>query len=84
MGSPDLHGASSTIISSLSLDRCGLLDLFGDFPSGTNNVRPTQGGVAAHRRHGLEVEDEGHLKDIVVIFVFIGVLCSPRCFLLMP
>jgi transposase len=28
-------------------DRCGLLDLFGDFPSGTNNVRPARGGAAA-------------------------------------
>jgi hypothetical protein len=43
---------------------CGLLNPFGDFPSTTNNVRPTHGGAAAvaHRRHGLEVEDEGHLK----------------------
>jgi hypothetical protein len=51
---------------------CGLLDPFGDFPSATKNVRPTQGGAAAaaRRRHGLEVEDEGLLKDLVVIFVF--------------
>jgi hypothetical protein len=63
-------------------DRCGLLDPFGDFPSATNNVRPTHGGaaVAAHRRHGLEVEDEGLLKDLVVIFVFLGVICTIRCF----
>ena len=57
-------------------DGCGLLDPFGDFPSATNNVRLTQGGaaVAARRRHGLEVEDEGLLKDLVVIFVFLLVL----------
>jgi hypothetical protein len=63
-------------------DGCGLLDPFGDFPSATNNVRPTQGGAAAaaRRRHGLEVEDEGLLKDFVVIFVFLGVLCTVRCF----
>jgi hypothetical protein len=56
-------------------DGCGLLDPFGDFPSVTNNVRPTQGGAAAaaRRRHGLEVEDEGLLKTLVVIFVFLEV-----------
>jgi hypothetical protein len=62
-------------------DGCGLLDPFGDFPPVINNVRPTQGGaaVAAHRRHGLDVEDEWLLKDLVVIFVFL-VLCTVRCF----
>jgi hypothetical protein len=61
---------------------CGLHDPFGDFLSATNNVRPTQGGAAAaaRRRHGLEVEDEGLLKDLVVIFVFLGVLCTVHCF----
>jgi hypothetical protein len=51
---------------------CGLLDPFSDFPSATKNVRPAQGGAAAaaRRRHGLEVEDEGLLKDLIVIFVF--------------
>jgi hypothetical protein len=64
-------------------DGCGLLDPFNDFPSATNNVRPTQGEAtaAARRRHGLEVEDEGLLKDLVVIFVFLRVLCTVRCFL---
>jgi hypothetical protein len=55
-------------------DRCGLLGLFGDFwLSATNNVRPALGGVAvaARRRHGPEVEDEGHLKDFDVIFNFL-------------
>ena len=63
-------------------DGCGLLDPFGDFPSATNNVRPTQGGAAAaaRRRHGLEIEDEGLLKDFVVIFVFLEVFCTVRCF----
>jgi hypothetical protein len=63
-------------------DGCGLLDPFGDFPSATNNVRPTQGGAAAvaRRRHGLKVKDEGLLKDLVVIFVFLEVLCTVRCF----
>jgi hypothetical protein len=63
-------------------DGCGLLDPFGDFPSATNKVRATQGGAAAaaHRRHGLEVEDGGLLKDLVVIFVFLRVLCTVRCF----
>jgi hypothetical protein len=32
--------------------------------------------AAAHRRHGLEVEDEGFLKDLIVIFVFL------KCFVL--
>jgi hypothetical protein len=58
-------------------DGCGLFDPFGDFPSATNNISPTQGEAvaAARRRHGLEVEDEGLLKDLVVIFVFLRVLC---------
>jgi hypothetical protein len=61
---------------------CGLDDPFGDFPSATNNIRPTQGGAAAaaRRRHGLEVEDEGLLKDLIVIFVFLGVFRIVRCF----
>jgi hypothetical protein len=63
-------------------DGCGLLDPFSDFPSTTNNVRPTQGGAAAaaRRRHGLEVEDKGFLKNLVVIFVFLRLLCTIRCF----
>jgi hypothetical protein len=46
------------------------------------NVRPTQGGAAAaaRRRHGLEVEDEGLLKDLVVISIFLGMLCTVRYF----
>jgi hypothetical protein len=67
-------------------DGCGLVDPFGDFPSATNNVMPTQEGAvaAARRRHGLEVEDEGLLKDLVVIFVFLEVFCTVSLFLLMP
>jgi hypothetical protein len=63
-------------------DGYSLLDLFGDFPSAINTVRPTQGGAAAaaRRRHGLEVEDEGLLKDLIVIFIFLRVLCNVRCF----
>jgi hypothetical protein len=55
-----------------------LLDPFGDFPSATNNIRPTQEGVAAaaRHRHNLEVEDEWLLKDLIVIFVFVGILCT--------
>jgi hypothetical protein len=63
-------------------DECGLVIPFGDFPSATNNVRPTQGGAAAatHRRHGLEVEDEGLLKDLILIFIFLKVFCTVCCF----
>jgi hypothetical protein len=63
-------------------DGCGILDPFGDFPSATNNVWPTQGGAAAaaRRRHGLEVEDEELLKDFVLFFVFLGLFCIVRCF----
>jgi hypothetical protein len=62
-------------------NECGLLDPFGDFSSATNNVRPTQGGVAAaHHQNGLEVEDEGILEDLVVIFVFLEMLYTVRCF----
>jgi hypothetical protein len=44
--------------------------------------RTTQGGAAAmaHRRHGLYVEDEGLLKNIVVIFIFLEVLYTVGCF----
>jgi hypothetical protein len=53
---------------------------FGDFPSATNNIRPALGGAAAaaRRQHGLEVKDEGHLKDFDVIFVFVELLCTVR------
>jgi hypothetical protein len=27
-----------------------------------------------------KVEDEGLLKDLVVIFIFLGMLCTVRCF----
>jgi hypothetical protein len=39
----------------------------------TNKVMPTQEGAAAaaRRRHSLEVEDEGLLKDLIVIFIFL-------------
>jgi hypothetical protein len=59
-----------------------VVEVFGDFPSATNNVRPTQGGVAAAacRRHGLEVEDEWLLKDFIVIFIFLGVRCTVHYF----
>jgi hypothetical protein len=58
-------------------DGCGLLGPFSDFPSASNNVRPSQGGAvaAAHRLHGLEVEDKRHIKKFVVIFIFVEVLC---------
>jgi hypothetical protein len=78
-GYSDHQGASSLL---RLRDKCVLLDPFGDFPSITNNARPTQRGAAAatRRRHGLEVEDEGLLKDLVIIFVFLEVLCTVRCF----
>jgi hypothetical protein len=52
------------------------LDPFGDFLSAANNIKPTRGGAAAvpHYRHGLEVEDEGNIKDFFVISIFIEVL----------
>jgi hypothetical protein len=63
-------------------DGCGILDPFDDFPSATNNMRLTQGGApaVARCRHGLKVEDEGLLKDFVIIFVFLEVLCIIHCF----
>jgi hypothetical protein len=70
--------ASLVVLPSSSSPGRGLLDPFGDFPSATNNVRPTQGraAAAARRRHSLEVEDKGLLKDLVVIFFSLG------CFIL--
>jgi hypothetical protein len=38
----------------------------------------------ARRRHGLKVEDEGLLKDFIVIFVFLGMLYTVRCCFFMP
>jgi hypothetical protein len=51
---------------------------FGDFPSATNNIRSALGGVAAatRRRPSLEVDDEGHLKDFDVFFVFVLFIVS--------
>jgi hypothetical protein len=51
---------------------------FGDFPSATDNVKPTHGGAAAAARsqHNLAVEDEGFLNYLVVIFVFLSLLCT--------
>jgi hypothetical protein len=63
-------------------DGCGLLDPFGDFPSATNNVRPIQGGAAARRQHDLEVEDEGILENLVIIFIFFGCFVHFSLFLL--
>jgi hypothetical protein len=50
--------------------------------SAINNVMPALEGAAAaaRRRHGLEVEDKGHLRDFVIIFIFIEMLCTVRCF----
>jgi hypothetical protein len=58
-------------------------DPFGDFSSATNNVRLAQGGAAAtvHHRQSLEVKDEGFLKNLVVIFGFLGLFYIViRCF----
>jgi hypothetical protein len=59
------------------LDGCGLLGPFGDFPSATNNVMPALDGAvaAARHRHGLEVEDEGNLKNFDVIFLVVDTFC---------
>jgi hypothetical protein len=39
----------------------------------TNNI------MLARHRHGLEVEDEGHLKDFDVIFFFVEMFCLFCC-----
>jgi hypothetical protein len=36
--------------------------------------------AVARRQYGVEVEDEGNLKDLDVIFVFIEAFCVVRCF----
>jgi hypothetical protein len=36
--------------------------------------------AAARGQHGLEVEDEGLLKDLVIIFIFLEVLYTVRYF----
>jgi hypothetical protein len=32
--------------------------------------------ATARRRHGLKVEDKGHLKNFDVIFVFVEMFCN--------
>jgi hypothetical protein len=49
---------------------CGLLDPFGNFPSTSNNDRSFQWGAARHW-HGLDIQDEWHLKDFAVIFIIL-------------
>jgi hypothetical protein len=50
----------------------------------TSRPQPTTSeegaAAAARRRHGLEVEDEGLLKDLIVIFSFLRVLYIVRYF----
>jgi hypothetical protein len=38
------------------------------------SVKPAANFSAAQHRHGLEVEDEGLLKDLVIIFIFFEML----------
>jgi hypothetical protein len=59
-------------------DEYGLLGPFGDFMSATNNVRLAMGDAAAvaRRRHGVDVENEGNLKDFDVIFIFVKMFCT--------
>jgi hypothetical protein len=50
-GSSDRQGVSSAVFLLIRpRDGCGLLDPFGDFPSATNNIRPTQEGATAVAR----------------------------------
>jgi hypothetical protein len=80
-GSSDRQETSSaTHPASSSPDGCDLFDPFGDFPFATNNVRPTQVGATAHHRHGLEVEYEGLLTDLFLIFIFLRLFCIVQCF----
>jgi hypothetical protein len=61
---------------------CRLLDPFDYFSSVSNNIRPARAGTAAAvcRWHDLGVEDEKHLKNFIVIFCFVEVLCTIACF----
>jgi hypothetical protein len=38
------------------------------------SVKPAANFSAVQHRHGLEVEDKGLLKDLVVIFIFLEML----------
>jgi hypothetical protein len=55
---------------------------FGNFPTATNNIMLTLEGVAAaaRHRHGPKIEDEGHLKDFDIIFIFIDIFYIVQCF----
>jgi hypothetical protein len=46
----------------------------------TSQANSRRSGIGARHRHGLEVKDEGHLKDIVVILFFAKVFYIVRCF----
>jgi hypothetical protein len=52
------RSSSMATSSSLSPGQTWSLDLFADFPSTTNNVKPAQGGATTRHRHGPGIEDE--------------------------
>jgi hypothetical protein len=54
------------------LYECGLLDPFDDFPSATNNVRSTQVGAAAARRHQHGLKMKGFSRISLSFSFFLG------------
>jgi hypothetical protein len=85
LSSCGIFGSSRSFIGSLSYFFVSGMDVVFSTHSATSCpqlFRPTQGEAAAsaRHRHGLEVENEGFLKKFVVIFIFLGLLYTVRCF----
>jgi hypothetical protein len=79
-----LNGSSRSFIGSFSFFFVSGTDVVFLTRSAISRPQPTTSGrlraATAHHRHGLEVKDEGLLKDLVVIFIFLRILCTVRCF----
>jgi hypothetical protein len=61
-------------------DGCGFLTRSATSRPQQRQADSGRNGSGRRRRHGLEVEDERLFKDLIVIFVFRGVLCTVHCF----
>jgi hypothetical protein len=76
----DRQGASSAVhpSSSSGTDVAFWARSTTSHPQLTTTGQLGGSAAATRRRHGLEVEDEGHLKKFIVIFVFVKVFlyCS--------
>jgi hypothetical protein len=49
-------------------------------PQPLTSGRPREEWQLRRCRHQPEVEDEGHLKNFIVVFIFVKALCNVQCF----